>query len=93
MQWGQEEALVGAMRSVGEMDALVGEWGSVGVVRRERQVDLVVMLERGAVGEGEGYKGMAVWIESSSEIGKGFGKLAVVAAMASGRGRWGSWGG
>jgi hypothetical protein len=29
---------------------------------------------------------MAVWIESSSGLGKGFGKLAVEAAMVSGRG-------
>ena len=44
----------------------------------------------GLVGEREGYMGMAVWIESSSGVGNGFGKLDVVAAMASGRGRWGS---
>ena len=37
-------------------------------------------------GRGE-YRGIAVWIESSSGVGKGLGKLAVVAAMASGKGR------
>ena len=41
-------------------------------------------------GGGGWYRGVAVWIESSSEVGKGFGKFAVVAAIACGRGRWGS---
>ena len=36
-------------------------------------------------GRGE-YRGIAVWIESSSGVGKGLGKLAAVAAMASGKG-------
>lgn len=37
--------------------------------------------------EREEHKGMAVWLESSNVVGKGFGKLAVVAVTASGRRR------
>ena len=36
------------------------------------------------VGERGEHKGMAGWIESSSGVGTRFGKLAVVAVMASG---------
>ena len=72
----------------------VGKGGEVGKVGTTGGADGFSGDDRGRpVGEAGMCRGMVVWIESSSGVGKGLGTLAVVAAMANGKGRWGSWGG
>ena len=85
---------MGARGLTGGVDAWAGEGRLVKLVQRGGQMNFVSGDDRGRpVGEAGMCRGMVVWIESSSGVGKGLGKLAVVAAMASGKGKWGSWGG